>query len=356
MDQVLDIFYNEIIPEAAKGRIECFFTYNTIFDTIIEDVPITKIEVTYPGVLAPTLIIKNKAEFNQLLYEYVILAYEFYKENDSEESLGKDYLKSIMTLLWSDATSVDFANPEKYIRRRINFIKDQTLLSAPDYSFETSIGTLKVRVHKEQIYNETPYYVEFLIDDYPLPLVKCGISNGTAYIYAIQNSKLPRDKKLNRALYKVNEGIDLSKEEDDNIIHPENLKGITPSTLLSASLIISLLKSLGIKDIVIPVLLITRWNAKEIATYLKSYNYDADGVEEYLDSSREKHDIIQRNLSDKFIRTFRRLEYHFSNIEITAIPFIDDVDMHIEVEDTMECNNPLLKEMYLLFNDKELKR
>ncbi len=355
MKQVLDIFYNEIIPEAAKGRVECYFTYVIIFDTIIEDEPVTKIEVTYPRVLAPTLIIKNKDRFNELLYEYVMLAYDFYKESDSK-NFDKIFLKSIMALLWSDATNVDFANPEQYIKRRIDFIKDQTLLSIPDYSFDTSIGTLRVKVNQEQIYNETPYYVEFSINGYPLPLVKCGISNGTAYIYAIQNSKLPRDKKLNRALYKVNEGIDLSKEEDDNIKHPENLKGITPATLLSASLIISLLKSLGIKDIVIPVLSITRWNIKEIDAYLKSLSYEEGRAEEFLTDSCKMHDIIQRNLSDKFIRTFRRLEYHFSNIEITAIPFINDIDMHIEVGDNMECNNPLLKEMYQCFNDSKLKR
>lgn len=355
MNEILDIFYNEIIYEAAKGRIECFFTYNIIFDTVIGDKKITSITTSYPRVLTPTLIIKDQEKFNQLLIKYVLLALEFYKDNQLEDETDKDFLKSIMTLLWNDATSIDFANPEEYLRRRINFLTDNTLLNFPTQSFDTSIGNLMVCVRKEQLYNETPYYTEFSIDGYPLPLVKCGISDGKAYIYAIQNSKLPRDKKLNRALYKVNEGIDLSKEESDNINHPENLKGITPATLLSATLMISFLKSKGINEMIIPVMLISRWNTKEIATYLKSKEYSQERREEYLSKNREMQDIIQRNLSDKFIRTFRRLEYHFSNIEISAIPFLNDIDMHIEVGDELECNNHLLKEMYQCFNN-DLKR
>lgn len=351
MNEILDIFYNEIIYEAAKGRVECFFTYNTIFDTIISGKKVTNIITNYPRVFPPTLIINNREKFNQLLIEYVMLALDFYKDNQLEDETDKVFLKSIMTLLWSDATSVDFANPEEYLRRRINFLKDKTLLNFPTQRFATSIGNLMVNVRREQLYNETPYYTEFSIDGYPLPLIKCAISDGKAYIYAIQNSKLPRDKKLNRALYKVNEGIDLSQEESDNINHPENLKGVTPSTLLSAALMISLLKSQGISEIIIPVMLISRWNAKEIATYLKSKEYCQERREEYLNENKEMHDIIQRNLSDKFIRTFRRLEYHFSNIEITAIPFLNDIDMHIEVGDELECNNPLLKEMYQCFNN-----
>lgn len=34
---ILDIFYNEIINEASRGRVECFFYYNILFNTYIEE-------------------------------------------------------------------------------------------------------------------------------------------------------------------------------------------------------------------------------------------------------------------------------------------------------------------------------
>ena len=32
---ILDIFYNEIVSEASRGNIECYFRYNILFETNI---------------------------------------------------------------------------------------------------------------------------------------------------------------------------------------------------------------------------------------------------------------------------------------------------------------------------------
>lgn len=356
---ILEIFYNEIIPEASFGKVEAFFTFNIGFNTIIEQQKITDNNIKVLQTLIPTLIIKNKDKFNKLLFEYTSKATEFYgnifyrtEYTKNSPNYKSEYLKSVISLLWSNATSEDFANPCEYIYKRINFFNEHNIF-ADNLSIETSIGKITFEIKKDLIFNETPYYMQFKIDDNPLPVVRYGISDDKAYIYAIQNiTKITRDKKLNRAMYKVNEGLDVKSEYTDNIEHPENLIGVTPSTLISATLAISLLKRNGINHIEIVPYLPERWNAKEIAFYRSSKNQL--NSEEYLTLQHNKHLEIQRNLTDKFLRTFRRIEYHFEGIEITSYPFITSENMIMEIGDNLKSNNPLLLELYNSLN-KEYK-
>jgi len=354
-EKILEIFYKEVIEEARIGSVDCYSIFNTIFRTIIEGKVITECELNNEYLLIPTLVIKNKDRFDNNLIKYVELALDFYKGNfiDLPNNLDSEkiYIKSIETLLWSDATSEDFLNPEDYLIKKIHFISDQTFVNDNFIdSFNTSLGTLSYTIKKDKIFNETPYYMEFKINDDTLPLVRYGIHNNEAYIYAIHNKTKNRSKLLNRSLYKVNKGIDFDEEK--------NIKDITPSTLLSALLAISLLKSKGINKIIIPSFLPVRWNAKEIM-YLKKANYkvkegyDKEKIIEQLTDSQQKHIDIQKNLTDKFLRTFMRLDYHFSNINIISIPFMNSIDMHIEVSDEFECNNKLLEELYTSFHKQK---
>lgn len=358
-NEILEIFYNKIIPEASFGKVEAFFIFNVGFNTIIEQKKVTNNNIQAPHTLVPTLIIKDKEKFDKLLLEYTVKATEFYgnvfygtEYTKDMPSYGDEYLKSVIALLWSNATSEDFLNPCEYLHKRINFF-DEHGLSDANFINETSIGKITYEIIKDEMFNETPYYIQFRINENPLPVVRYGISDGKAYIYAIQNiTKLTRDKKLNRAMYKVNEGLDVKSEYTDNIEHPENLIGITPSTLISATLAISLFKRNGINHIEIVPYLPERWNAKEIAYYRSSKR--KTNSEEYLTLQHNKHLEIQRNLTDKFLRTFRRIEYHFEGIEITSYPFITSENMIMEIGDNLKSNNPLLLELYNSLN-KEYK-
>ena len=73
---ILDIFYNQIVPEAAIGHIECYFRYNMPFNTLMEGNLLKANEVD--NTLIPTLTIKNKDIFDSLLIEYVKNALQFY--------------------------------------------------------------------------------------------------------------------------------------------------------------------------------------------------------------------------------------------------------------------------------------
>lgn len=355
--EILGIFYNEVIPEASYGKVEAFLTFNVGFDTFIDYKRITTNNISEPNTIVPTLTIKDKNKFDSMLLKYLSKAANFYEARFYDKvytcdmiEFKTEYIKSLMTLLWSNATGEDFSNPCEFLRKRTNFFDEDILDENINY-FETSLGKVSYKKCKDQMFNETPYCLEFSIDDNPLPVVRYGISDGKAYIYSIQNiTKITRDKKLNRVMYKVNEGLDIANESTDNINNPENLVGITPSSLISATLAVSLFKKNGINKIEIVPYLPVRWNAKEIA-YFRSSKYK-DNRKEYLKEQYNKHIEIQRNLSDKFLRTFRRIEYHFEGIEITSYPFVNSENMTMEIGDNLKSNNPLLSELYNSLNNR----
>jgi len=370
---VLDIFYNEIIDEAKNGRVDCYFMYNTIFNTQIPSLGIDLIsDSNNNNLLIPTLKIDDVETFNNLLIEYAKKSYEFYldelmdmfsfNEIDQNEKEKLKY-KTLMTLLWSNATIEDFNNPINFLKKRISFIDDKRLLDYDNFSFfsESMNSEIEVNVSKSKLVNETPYSLSIKLKDinslesYYLPNVYLGINDNEAYIYAIQNDKTKENegsfsKKINRFLYKVNGGLDVKEDTFENY-DLGNLKDVSSSFVLTANIIMGIINDLGIKNVVIPSILITRWNAKEITNDIKknfkNYNYE---------ENEEKHEQIQANLTEKFLRTFRRLDHHHSGINISSYPSEIDSSMHITIDDNNTCNNEILNDTYLSVVKKNISK
>lgn len=132
---ILDVFYNCLIKEAALGSVDCFFKYNMRFNTRIinENIDVFGESDDNSDLLIPTLMIKNKLEFDCLLEKYVEIALTFYDDEcypeevryssyfDNELGISKE--KMIMTLLWSNASYEDFNDPCTFLRKRISFFE-----------------------------------------------------------------------------------------------------------------------------------------------------------------------------------------------------------------------------------------
>lgn len=182
-----------------------------------------------------------------------------------------------------------------------------------------------------------------LKEKYIFPKIKLGIHNNKAYIYAIQNKEQEKTnyvKKINRKLYKVNENLENDYEED-------NLKDITPSFVVALNICLSYLKDIGIEEILVPNVLIERWNAKSMAIMIKAKQKHLTLTE--IKEELDKQNNIWININEKLIRTFRRLEYHHESINITSEPFLIDSYLHIEINDYNKCNNPLLEDTFNVF-------
>lgn len=361
---ILDIFYNSVIKEATTGRINCFIYYNIAFSTKIYNDKEYVCQIKNDDLLIPTLMIKDKDKFDALLTEYVDMALEFYDDrNFPEEILNyKSYNnenkickeKAILAMLFANATIDDFNNPCEFLRKRIDFIKNDISCKV-EFGYSNILkGNVSLEIKKDVINNEMPYQIIFKVSSengefYVFPRIKFGISEDTVYIYAIQNHNSDNGdynnsfyKKVNRTLYKVGEGFN-ENEIDTN----ENLKDVTSSFLVSLNMFISYFQSIGYSKIIVPSFLIERWNAKSIANLLK-FKYKKLSDSEF-DNITAEHEHIQNNLTNKLIRTCLRIGCHFNNIDVTSLPYETDSCLHINISDIdVKCNNFLLYETYNL--------
>ena len=369
----LSIFYDNLIQEAATGKVDCYMKYNLIFNTKIPEKDIEILSnCDNEDLLVPTLFIKNQNEFDSLLVTYIKKALEFYDDSNfveeilsgeaQKEGKGISKEKVIMTLLWSNATIEDFNEPCSYLRKRIAFFelgdletyKKIQLIGYSDI-LESEIGCY---ICKNKIGCETPYSLQIFLKDqeavvYEFPRIYFGIADEVAYFYAIQNYKQRfieenKGKKIERKMYKVNEGLD----DDD-------LKDITTNFLVAANIMMGLLKHHNINEFNIASILVSRWNAKIMILDYKrkrlemTRDYNEEKIQEIYDSDIK----IQKNLTDKFLRTFRRLGYHHSSVEVKSYPMEIDSNLHMMIYNQEDiCNNPLLEETFQVCKSNSLKK
>ncbi len=366
----INVFYDEIINEASTGRVDCFFMMNLLFSTYIreENKTIEAKKNDDGRYLIPRLVIKNKDNFNKLLTEYLALARKKYDLSIYQDELTfadvENYEqvinKIILTTLWANATYDDFSESEEFLRKQIAFLKDETF---SEYEEPTIIGYsvtlggyVEVENIQETILNETPNSLKISViepetnERYTFPLVRYGIEDNKCYIYAVQKNKRYDEenkfkKKVNRRLFQIGENFDTKNDTYENY-GEGNLKDVSASFVVASNIALGLLASKGITDIVVPSILIERWNAKETGIIVKSKR--EENSQEYIDSNKEEHNKIQNNLTEKLLRTFLRIVSHNKTFNVTAYPFDIDSSLHIKTSEELDCNNTLLNETFLI--------
>ena len=349
------IFY-ELIKEAYIGRViidneEWNYSFNTI---IMEDnKEIFRLENKDNNIC---LIIKNEDNFFKLLEEYINLELSINRKtlNIINE---KDKIKFLIVNLFANGTTEDFINPENFIRRNIEFLKDNTF-NYLDKGLEVNVDNLlkdtylEIKREQNSTMMETPNKMTFVLknneDKHELPSIYYGIveENGIkkCYIYGIQASKKNENNKfnknINRLLYKINNGVEDVQEYYDyknnkSDYYPEgNISDVTMSFVLSLNMFVTLLQSENIQEIKAVPYLPVRYNSRELAAS-RSEREDLF----------ERNKRIQNNLTNKFIRTFRRLEEQNKNIKVTMYPYELDEFLTIEIDNNKkEITNKLLEE------------
>ena len=145
----MDLF-DEFIKEASTGRVDCGMYFNILFNS--------KIEENYIGsdsdLLVPTLIVKDKISFLTLLNKYLDIATIFYSNKKIDVTNER---KMLLATLFSNMTSNDFNNPDIYIKRRINFMLDNTLKKELSFYSKHLESDVIVKIDKNYPYDETPY-------------------------------------------------------------------------------------------------------------------------------------------------------------------------------------------------------
>ena len=339
-DIIENIFFNEIIKEASTGEVKVLlndiykeeYIFNVGFNTFLGKTFARNDSFDSK----PVLIINDKDRLVNLLCDYVKLC-------DSSPNIFKNYelnvrVKCYLTNLWANALYDDFANPCLFVKKQIDFYQNK-LYTENSFIYNT-IDDSKIKIEdlKQDIRMETPFFfrTSFIKDDdiYNLPKISYGISNNVCYIYAIQNEK---------------ESITTSFQKRINgDYYPENISDVSPSVLIALSIFFDILKDKGIDKVKVISLLPVRYNSRELALKkryedkLKDSKLNDKDLKKLLLEYKVENLRIQKNLSDKMIRNFRRLEAHFNNCLITSFPMEFDEYLHLNIKPYQYGSNQFL--------------
>ena len=159
------------------------------------------------------------------------------------------------------------------------------------------------------------------------------------------------DKKINRLLYKLNSGIEETKEYFDykegiSDYYPEgNITDVTHSFVLSLSIFLGLLKSRNITKVKAVPYLPVRYASRYITAKEKQ---DKEKQLELLERNNE----IQTNITNKFIRTFLRLSSQDKSISIESYPYEVDDYLTIKLNKQNNISNELLSDVKIKIKER----
>lgn len=361
-EQILDIFYTKIVPEAQKGKIDCYFMMNIAFNLMIDNKEISKsVELPYDGILIPTLKITNKQLFDYLLIEYVKRAIESFHPLDfcflddlditytDAENLAKvkEYylIKYIISMLFANATFSDFDYPTNFLQSRLAMFNNKIL----NHDGELDLGyidSIRARMYVIEeispIKSETPYRIKSYLqfdDGYKLLLPEIyAANNGEKYqLYGIQKTIKGDSIDERPYLKQIRKGF-IAK-----------INGAPEHYFLAVMLFLSLCSD---KEIEVIPFLVERWNAKRIAIYdrvkLNSTFSFADGEEE--------QDKIQNNITNILIQYFKKLEDTSYGMDFSIAPFELDNNLHINMSENFESRSIAFNELFRLSKEYKSKK
>ncbi len=348
--QILKIFYEHFIVEAQKGKIDCYFRLNIMFDVIINNIKISEcIDILDDDILIPTLKITNQKLFEEKLVTYVNKAITFYDHKDFEFlndvddsfSVKENYLiKYILGTLFANASFNDFANPIDFLNSRIAMFDNKILPfeGERELGYLQSIGA-KIYLKEEvsPIKTETPYRIKSYLqfdDGYQLflPIIYAG-NNGKEYtLYAIQK---------NNKIYEENQSLYLKQIRKGLIA---KMKGAPEHYFLAVMLLLALCKE---QEIEIIPFLVERWNAKRLASINKA---SRDASNSIIDMENEQNKI-QKNITDTLILYFKKIEEVSEGMDFTALPYELDANLHLKISSHFKSRNIIFNELFALVNE-----
>ncbi|MDD2203183.1 MAG: hypothetical protein PHD78_02225, partial [Bacilli bacterium] len=133
------------------------------------------------------------------------------------------------------------------------------------------------------------------------------------------------------------------------------------SALLSLTVALSLFTKAGIRDILVPGYLPLRWDAKKVMyerklNYYKNLGLDQSKIVDKEEEFKEEQFRIQRNITDKLLRNFERIQFHFRGLDTLFYPLERDDFMHLNLDNNFNAynNEHLLSQISELIVNNEI--
>ncbi len=348
----------------------------------------------------PVMIVNDYKKF----FEYLRQAYErhielYFQRRKDSTGFNRWEKNNFFELIWLRATPQDFNNPEEFLKKQAEMMKDTTF---EKYDEETYLGKLEclnnhiitIKNGIARTWDENFRQMEITIYDkeyytnkelwnrphYTLPVIRYGIyekdSKKICNIGSIQHKRDSSDeekieKKVDRQKYRINKDI---PEEDKEKVEPKNL--------IALSIFINLLHKEGITDIEVPSMYILdhEYHRKLNKYLLKEFKEEWTKVDYWDREERQKRekysedyqkayknfmkmfrkeDLISEIKTERQLLTARRLLKHYPKANITAYPEEIDNYMHMQipvVKDASQINGELLKELYNLVQALDIEK
>jgi hypothetical protein len=284
----------------------------------------------------PSIKIDNVSKLDEAIKNY------WYAINNNPTKFSvldqRHELKYYIINVWKNATNSDYDNPIGLYERYTDFLNDKTFSEYINNPIE--IGKINGYSYyfsvRENLHGfETPYeFVFFVVDSnnienmYIFPSIRYGITEKDGrklgYICALQNEFKPNESdfhnEIRSYLNKINENISGMKNRG---VH-------SPNFLAAIITLTGLFHKYGINQIKINDFNINRWD------YLcRQEMYTEERLFE-----------IQRNITDKTMKTFIRLSDEINGFKVTAYPSDIDNYMYMKFGDKIYSNNRVINELY----------
>ena len=329
----------------------------------------------------PVMVVNNYKELFERLRQFYEEHIRTFFKRTGHSSFHSYAMVNCFDLIWLRMTPEDFNDPELFLKNQVQMIKDGTF---EKFDKEICLGEvpclgnniLCVQNNVARIWDEASQEMHMIIYDkeyfqrkelfnrpnYELPVIRYGVFEkdgkricriGSIQNKDVENADSVMGKKVDRAKYKVNEGVP-----------QECTQNVEPKNIIALSIFINLLHQEGIEEIEVPSMYVLdyEYHKKRSEKLMKEFKdrWPTDDVSvqdkkrytrerEYLERTYCKEDLISEIKSERFIKTFSRLLQHYPGGEVKSYPSELDSSYHISiprVKRKSDINNEVLQQLY----------
>lgn len=390
MDRSISVL-DEITNEAKRGEVLngsylplLFNTYEVVDNKLLE---VSKIERFYPNIFEPNLIILNRNNLNEIIYNYLEKALPFYEEEIKYKKV-QNPSKFVLYNRLSNMLIKDFDDLALFFKRELEFINNEKLKDfekGKNLGYVDALcGNLVIVISKENISSSTPYSIQISVEReingklyyYDFPCVKLGIYKETCFIYEVMDIEERIIKK------KYADDLEYIAELESYQISIKNLlrKGIKTNEIdynkiISLVIATNVIHIRGINDFIIPTIFLNKYNGLEISCYksiaknTKIYEEAVAKKESFIiDESISKIATLKKMLNEhekliddentNLVKSIKFLEELVSDYKINNYPMKKDTSLHFSItKNGGKVNNRLLSDIIDTINAfKEIEK
>lgn len=136
--------------------------------------------------------------------------------------------------------------------------------------------------------------------------------------------------------------------------YPENIIDITHSSVIDLTIFLNVIQSEEFNNIILVDFLPLRYisRTESLLSRFKKKNILDEQSKLDIEKTQEYN---QRNMTEKFISTFERVNYHLNNLEIISYPNELDNSIHLRLKKNYKMDDNLINNIYCAMNNYRIK-